>query len=67
MKKVVVNLSDSTYEKLRFEAILEKKDIGQIIGERILDKPFNIIVEEAFDFYVKQGIKKIVNESFNDL
>lgn len=59
MKKIVLNISDSTYEKLRFEAMLEKKSIQEIICERILEKPFDPKVEEAFDLWLETELNKI--------
>lgn len=62
MKKVVLNISDSTYEKLRFEAILEKKSIQQLIEERMFHKPFHKEVEEAFSEWMDQELNKIIEE-----
>lgn len=62
MKKIVLNISDSTYEKLRFEALLEQKSVQQIIQERVFHKPFHNDVEEAFDKWMNQEIEKIVKE-----
>lgn len=62
MKKLVLNLSDSTYEKLRFEAIREEKSIQQIIAERIMYKDFHGEVEEAFDNWINEEIEKITKE-----
>lgn len=62
MKKVVLNISDSTYEKLRFEAILEKKSIQQLIEERMFHKPFHKDVEEAFSEWMDQELNKIIEE-----
>lgn len=60
MKKIVLNISDSTYEKLRFEAIIEKKSIPELIQERIFHKPFHPDVEEAFEKFMEQEINKII-------
>ena len=62
MKKIVLNISDTTYEKLRFESIHEKKDIQQLIAERIFYKRFHPEVEEAFENWMDQEINKIVKE-----
>lgn len=62
MKKIVLNISDSTYEKLRFEAINEKKDIAKLIEERIFYKPFNESVETAFSNWMDTEINKITRE-----
>lgn len=62
MKKIVLNISDSTYEKLKFEAIREKKDIPDLISERIFHKPFSNEVEEAFNEFMDQEISKIIGE-----
>ena len=62
MKKVVLNISESTYEKLRFECILEKKGIHQLIEERIFFKPFCKEVEEAFSIWIEKQIEKIIED-----
>ena len=59
MKKIVLNISDATYEKLRFEAIHEKKDIQTLIAERVFHKPFSEEVENAFDNWMSSEIEKI--------
>ena len=60
MKKIVLNISDSTYEKLRFEAILEKKNIPELLAERIFHKPFDREVEEAFEAWMESELNKII-------
>lgn len=62
MKKIVLNIADSTYEKLRFEAILEKKNIPELIAERVFHKPFHPEVEEAFEVWMESEIAKIIEE-----
>lgn len=62
MKKIVLNISDLTYEKLRFEAIHEKKDIQQLLAERIFYKPFAQEVENAFDEWVEKETSKMLEE-----
>lgn len=60
MKKIVLNISDSTYEKLRFEAILERKSIQQLIEERIFYKPFHPEVIDAFEKWMEKEVNKII-------
>ena len=62
MKKVVLNISDVEYEKFKFEAILEKKSIPELIKERIFLKPFCQEVEQAYDSWASQQIQKLLNE-----
>jgi hypothetical protein len=62
MKKIVLNISDSTYEKIRFEAIQEKKGIPEVIHDRILYKPFHSQIEEAFSSWLDLEIEKIIKE-----
>lgn len=62
MKKIVLNISDSTYEKLRFEAIKEKKGIQELIAERVFHKPFDQDVLEAFEAWMSEEIEKITKE-----
>ncbi len=62
MKKIVLNISDITYEKIRFEAISEQKDISNLIAERIFHKPFSESVESAFESWMSKEIEKIMME-----
>jgi len=62
MKKLVLNISDSDYEKLKFEAIHERKGIAQLIKERVWFKPFHPEVIEAYENYMEQEIERILNE-----
>lgn len=62
MKKIVINISDSTHEKLRFEAMKERKGIPELISERLLYKPFDIEVEEAFENWISEQVEKIIKE-----
>lgn len=62
MKKIVLNISDTTYEKLRFEAILEQKSIPDLLAERVFHKPFDKEVEEAFEEWMNKEIEKIIKE-----
>jgi len=62
MKKIVLNISDSTYEKLRFEAIHEEKSIRKLIEERVFHKPFHPEVIDAFDVWMNEEIEKITKE-----
>lgn len=59
MKKIVLNISDVLYEKLRFEAIHEKKSVVECIQTRIFHKPFDPEVEEAFDQWMEKEIDNI--------
>lgn len=62
MKQIIINISDSTLEKLRFEAIYERKNIEQILKERIFHKPFNHIVLEAYNRWVDQETHALIKE-----
>lgn len=59
MKKLILNLSDSTYEKLRFEAILMKKSVPERIADRLMYLEFDDKVEAAYDEWLSLEIKKI--------
>lgn len=59
MKKIVLNISDLTYEKLRFESIQEKKDISQLLVERLFHKPFDQQVELAFEIWMNEEFEKL--------
>lgn len=60
MKKFVLNISDFTYEKLRFESILQKKSIQEVIQDRVFDRPFDKEVIEAFEDWMENEYNKIV-------
>ncbi len=62
MKKIIVNLSDSLYEKFRLEALNEKKSIQHVIENRLRFKPFDKDVEEAFSNWMDKEFYKIINE-----
>lgn len=62
MKKLVLNISDSDYEKLKFEAIFERKDLRQLIKERLWHKEFHPEVMEAYDNYMSQELERLLNE-----
>jgi hypothetical protein len=62
VKKVVLNISDYVYEKLRFEAIYKKKGVLEVLQDRI-KAPFHKDVEEAYDKWLNQEISKICEES----
>lgn len=62
MKKVVLNISESIYERLRFEAIYEKKDMPHLLHDRLLFKPFHKEVETAYDRWMSSEIEKILQE-----
>jgi len=58
----VLNISDTFYEKLRFESINEKKSVQQLLAERLMNKCFDNNVEEAFQAWMNQEINKIIGE-----
>ena len=60
MKKVVLNISETTYEKLRFEAISEKKSINELLADRIFYKPFSKEIEKKFEELMESEINKIM-------
>jgi len=62
MKKIVLNMSDSTFERLRFESIAEQKSVQDIIRDRILLKPFSPEVEQAFQTWIDQEMDRIIAE-----
>ncbi len=60
MKKLIINISESTYDKLRFESIEEKKSIEEILKERIFYKKFSENVEKAWSELMKEKIETLV-------
>lgn len=63
MKKIVLNISDTDYEKFRFEAIRERKSIPDILKDRLLSKPFHKEVEIAFDHWISENLNVIMNQN----
>lgn len=59
MRKIVLNISDVIFEKLRFEAMEKQVDIKSIIQERLLEKPFSNSVEEAYDNFINQEYERM--------
>lgn len=62
MKKIVLNISDVDYEKFRFEAMHERKDVKEVIRSRLFHKPFEEEVEEAYDEWLNEQVIEIMNE-----
>ena len=62
MKKIVLNISDVDYEKFRFEAIHERKDVREVIRSRLFHKPFDLEVEEAYDAWLQEQLIEIMND-----
>lgn len=63
MKQIVLTFSDVFYEKLRFEAMHEKKDIHSVVRDRVLFKSFHPDVEKAFDEWVEKSINQLSNDN----
>jgi hypothetical protein len=53
MKKIICNISDSVYEKLRFEALRDRKSIQEVIQDRIICKPFDSEIEKSLDHLIE--------------
>lgn len=62
MKKIVLNISEVEYEKFKFEAILERKSIQQLIRERIFFKPFCEEVDQAYDEWATEQLETLLKE-----
>ena len=62
MKKLVLNISDCNYEKLRFEAIKSKKSIEDVLRDRIFFKDFDEEVQECYENWLDQEMQKILGE-----
>jgi hypothetical protein len=63
---MIINISDSTFERLRFEAIEEDKSIQEIISERLFHKPFSADVEEAFEKLIDQEFQDVFKERLKE-
>lgn len=59
MKKIVLNIPDSIYEKFRLEAIEGKKSIQDVIHDRIYAQPFSKDVENSFESWMQQQINDL--------
>ena len=62
MKKVVLNISDVDYEKFKFEAMIEKKNVFELLKERLFLKPFSEETNNYFDQWLHIELNKIINE-----
>ncbi len=64
MKKVVLttfNINDSEFQKLRFEALWNKKSVSEVIKERLFERPFSSEVEESYNSWIESNIQRILN------
>lgn len=61
MKKIIINISECAYDKLRFEAIEEKKSIEEILKERIFHKKFSENVEKAWNELMEEKLENFVS------
>lgn len=62
MKKIVLNISDSTYEKFRFEAIQQRKSVPEVIANAITQKVFTPEVEEAYNEWLEKNIIEMMSK-----
>lgn len=62
MKKIVLNISDSTYEKFRFEAIEQRKSVPEVIAQAITQKVFTPQVEEAYNEWLEKNIIEMMSK-----
>ena len=62
MKKIVINISDISYEKFRFESIHQNKSIQEIIENRIFNKGFHPEVLKAVEDWLESEMQKIIME-----
>jgi hypothetical protein len=62
VKKVVLNISDHIYERLRFEALYKEQSVSDTIHDRLLEKPFCDDVEKAYDIWIAKEFSKLMEE-----
>lgn len=62
MKKIVLNISDCEFEKLRFEALHQEKSIQDILKDRIFFKPFHEEVLEAYDKLMENDLIELLKD-----
>jgi len=63
LKKIIVNISDYGYEKLRLQAIHEGKSVSKVIADRITSQGFPTEVEQAFDIRFTKEFNKLLREN----
>lgn len=61
MKKIVLNISDSTYEKFRFEAIYQRKSVQEVIANAITQNSFTPEVEDAYNEWIEKNIVELMS------
>ena len=66
MKKIVISISDFQYEKFRLEAIELEKDVGSVIQERIMERPFSKEILDSLDKWMFESINAIANEKWDN-
>jgi predicted CopG family antitoxin len=62
MKKVVLNISDHIYERLRFEALYKEQSVSDVIYFRLLERAFCEDVEKAYDIWVNKEFSKLMED-----
>ena len=62
MKKIVLNISENYYEKLRFEAMIQKKSITQVAVDRLLENPFSNETENAYNKFFDKSFDQMLRE-----
>lgn len=62
MRRLILRISDFDFERIRFEALLEKKSIREILMKRIFSNPFCEEVEEALDSLIQENFHKLCQE-----
>lgn len=60
MKKVVLNISEPTYEKLRFEALEQKISVKEVIIRRIFRIPFHPDIENAYQELLEKQFQEML-------
>lgn len=62
MKKLVINISDCFYEKLRLECIMYQMSIQEILQNRITHQPFHELVEKSFELWLEKNVNEIIKD-----
>lgn len=58
----MLNISDILYEKLRFESIMQKCSIRDVIQKRFFEVPFHPEVENAYQEFLEKQFNAMMAE-----
>lgn len=62
MKQIVINISDIEYEKIRLEALEQRKQVPLLLKERLFHRSFSLEVQEAYDKWLEKNLTALMQE-----